>query len=327
MLLLNSYILLLLCTLTSAQWLEPPSTGQEHPHTLQQLSNLPNPYPIPDSPYSINFQNPGPFLGEPREVEKFLVHAFHQVLDHIQRFGDRPLPLMFDDVYGYHIHDEDGPFAFALVTTQNGLTYNDTTRILTAVAWKTRLEGYFRLVGNVFETATGHHEGIATLTRDEIETASLNKTLQLGPVPNPYVIHDSDLSIDFEEQMSELVPNDVVDCIVSARRRITRRISQHGEARVTIPSIWFTWRSVEFRVFVEQVPRRVTLNDTLDILDAFAIKSGLEGFQSRWANIIVTQGGQIVGQAVLGHAHPVAEAGNRTTSLESFRRARRIIPA
>ena len=326
MLLLNSYIPLLLWTRTSAQWLKPRSTEQEHSHTLQQLSNLPNPYPMPDSPYSINFQDPGPFLGPQSEVETFLGHTFTKVVNHIHRYGDGPLPLLFDNVYGCQIYE--GPYGFSVRTPANGLTYNDTTHILAAMTLKSRLEGYRERVGDVVETVTGDFQGATALARNELESGSLNKTSQLDPIPNPFVLSDSDLSIDFEEQMSDLVPNDVVDCIVSARRRITRRISQHGEGRVTIPSIWFVWRSVEFRVFAEQVPRRVTLNDTLNILDAFAIKSGREGFQSRWATIIITQGGQIVAQAVLGHSQPVAgESGNRTTSLESSRRARRRISA
>ena len=322
MLLLNSYILLLLWTLTSAQWLEPRTTEEGTSHTLQQLSILPNPYPMPDSPYSINFLDPGPFLGPGPKVLSFMDYTFTRMIIQIVNFGDDYLPQVAGDVYGFSI--EKGPYWFGVRTSQSGLTFNDTTHILEAYTLKLRLEGFRERGSDIFDTATGNHLGSAVLDRFGSEIGPRNRTLQLAPIPNPLVLSHSDLSLDFDEPVSHLVPNDVVDCIVNARKRITRRISERGEGAITIPTIWFTWRSVEFRVFAAQVARRVTLNDTLSVLDAFAIKSGYQGFQSRWANIILTEGGQIIGQAVLGHAHPVTgEAGNRTTSLESFRRARR----
>ncbi|KAL8788389.1 MAG: hypothetical protein Q9195_007347 [Heterodermia aff. obscurata] len=287
------------------------------------LARIPNPYPMPESPYSLDFQNPGPFLNS-NEVQRFLTSVFVDVVNHIQTHGDGPLPIWWGDTHCYNFYQR--PYEFRMVTFENVFTYNDTTHILAAFILKSRVDGSRERSADVFNTVTGLFHGRATLTSDDaLVNASRNNTLQLGPVPNPYVLSNSDLSIDFEEPMSELVPNDVVNCIVSARQRITHRISKSGEAQITIP-LWFSWRSVEFRVFAEQVPRVVTLTDTLAILDAFAIKSGVEGFRSRWANIIVTEGAQIVGQAVLAHVPPVAgEAGNRTTSLESYRRARRRV--
>ena len=325
MVLLNSYIPLLLWTLTSAQWLKPRTTEEGNSHTLQQLSILPNPYPMPDSPYSIHFHDPGPFLGPGPEVLRFMDYALTRIIIQIEdQGGDRYLPHLAGDEYGYSI--ENGPYLFGVRTVRFGLTFNDTTQILAAYTLKMRMEGYRERTSYIFDTATRDIIGTALLERFGSETGPRNKTLQLGPIPNPFVLSHSDLSLDFQEPMSHLIPNDVVSCIVNARRRVTRRISEHGEGPITIPTIWFTWRSVEFRILAQQVARRVTLNDTLSVLDAFAIKTGHEGFQSRWANIITNPGGQMVGQAILGHAHLLAgEAGNRTTSLESYRRARRRI--
>ena len=324
MLLLNSYILVLPWTLTTAQWLEPRTAEGEYSRTLQQRSNLPNPYQMPDSPYSIHFQQPGPYFESGPEVQKFIDYVLEVITAHIRTWGDDILPRQTGNVHGLRVRAH--PYQFSVLGPEGALTYNDTTHILAAFVLKSKLEGYRERPGDLFETATGDPKGIVLLAKSGFGVESRNKTLQIGPIPNPYVLPDSDLSVDFDEPLSDLVPNDVFNCIVSARRRVTRQISERGEGPITIPTIWFTWKSVEFRIFAEQVQRRVTLNDTLDILNAFAIKSGLEGFRSRWGSIMVTHGGQIIGQVLLGHSHPVAgEAGNHTTSLESYRRARRSI--
>ena len=279
---------------------------------------------MPDTPYSIDFQEPGRLFDSGRQVQKFLDYALEKIVDHIWEHGDGPLPRHTGHMHGLRIIA--GPYDFFVFAEFGALTYNDTTQILAAFSLKSRMEGYRERESEIFETVTGDSQGFAELVRRDDGDSLRNKTLQIDPIPNPYALSDSDLSVDFEQPVSNLEPIDVVNCIVSARQRITRHISKHGDGPITIPSIWFTWRSVEFRVFAEEVPRRVTLNDTLDILNAFAIKSGREGFQSRWGVIIVTEGGQLVGQAVLGHAHPIAGvAGNRTTSLETYRRTRRRI--
>ena len=324
MLLPSSYILSLLWTVNAAQWLEPRTAGEEHSHTLQQLSNLPNPYHIPDSPYSIDFQNPGPFFDSGLAVQRFLDYALGVVINHIQHRGDGPLPRHDGDLRALRINGE--PYTFFVFAEFGTLTYNDTTQILEAFSLKSRMEGYRERESIILETVTGSSEGFAELATWGDGDSLRNKTLQIHPIRNPYVLSGSDLSVDFEQPVSDLVPIDVVNCIVSARQRITRHIREHGEGRITIPSIWFTWKSVEFRVIAEDVPRHVTWNDTLNILNAFAIKSGREGFQSRWGSIIMTNGEQIVAQAVLGHAYPITgEARNRTTALDSHRRARRRI--
>ena len=328
MLFLNLYIILLhLGKFTFAQWLEPKTAEENSSNTLQRRVTIPNPYPMPDSPYSIDFQNVGPFLGPQLEVQTFLSNALDDVVAYILTHGDAPLPILWGDFHVHGFEFIEAPYEFVLRTVVNGLTYNDTTKVLAAYSLKSRFDGPRQRRADVFDPITGDIIGVGTLSRVAFGNASRNTTLQLGPIPNPYVLSDSDLSLDFEQPSSYLVPNDVVNCIVSARQRITRRISEQGETRVTIPSIWFRWRSVEFWVFVEQGPRGVTLTDTLAILDAFAMKSGREGFWIRWANIVLTEGGQMVGQALLGRADPAVGrgVGNRTTSLESYRRARRRI--
>ncbi|KAL8658489.1 MAG: hypothetical protein Q9202_007543, partial [Teloschistes flavicans] len=128
-----------------------------------------------------------------------------------------------------------------------------------------------------------------------------NQSLQLPPLPNPYPLPDSDLSIDFEEPTYFLLARDVVDCFTSARAQIRRYMHRHPDRPIPLanPPLTYIWRSVKFLFYPESTRRGFTFKDLLAVLDAFALKSSHEGYLSRRGFILADAEAQHVGRALL----------------------------
>ncbi|KAL8910137.1 MAG: hypothetical protein Q9171_004562 [Xanthocarpia ochracea] len=273
---------------------------------LEARSVMPNPYPLPGTPYSIDFDplGPRPLRLDGAEVERAISYIRTAIISNIIQQGNQPIghrTVEFGDDstdYEFWIGSNPPPLA-------EGITVNDTIGALDAFQKKMQQEGYWQRYGHFIESTTGRVVGDGTLFRLEPppglggQVHSQNKNLQL--VPNPYLLPDSDLSIQFAEPGQDLLRNDVTEGNSLFRRKILTYIEQHGVGPMP-RTLEYTWKSVELRLFSMPAYHRVTLNDTLDILAAYSMKMVREGYHSLWGNIILVEHGRqkLVAQVLLG---------------------------
>lgn len=269
---------------------------------------MPNPYPIPGTPYSFDSTGPSDPIDPQRNVGLLVGYARSKISTHVQEHGDGLLP---DRPREHGILYQLGGVSFHVSPTpipqQQRITWKDAIAVLDTLFSLMKQDGYRSRRGFIDARDTGLFLGSAYLGADVLDNEVQNSTLQLHPIPNPYPLPNSDLSVDFDEPGQPLPSNHVFECIFRARRKVVEFIEEHGEGRVP-DGLAYRWRSVEFRVFPEQHQRQLTLNDTLKVLTAYGYKNGQEGCRSRWATIVVTgaQPEQIIGTALLG---PVVNGG------------------
>ncbi|KAI4200318.1 MAG: hypothetical protein LQ346_002396 [Caloplaca aetnensis] len=280
----------------------PPPKDENKPLQLQSRAALPNPYSVPGTAISIDFdEHDDQYPLQPAaEVESCLHNSLRRITAHIEAHGDGPIPRKPNEGLEYTFGNLR--FAIRSVRADASISYNDTANILWALSSKMRREGYRVRFGDILGAATGYRLGDIWLSRSTPgdEDRVRNRAVRLDPIPNPYPLPHSELSIEFDEPGTSLRRRDVTECIFLARRKVLAHIEEHGEGPMP-PGLAYSWRSVEFRLFQMPHQHRVTLNDTLDILAAYAIKEGREGFASLWGTIIPTEHHeQVVAQAILG---------------------------
>jgi len=134
-----------------------------------QLNPLPNPYPVPDKPFSIFFEERQETLSR-GDVVGCIHQAYDVILDHLCQHGDSPLPRVpssLDFQFGNVI------FGIAPVTwlPPPFLTYNDTLAVLEAFSVKMSRDGYWSWFAEITLTEGGGHLGDALIS--EIEERSL----------------------------------------------------------------------------------------------------------------------------------------------------------
>ncbi|KAL8734558.1 MAG: hypothetical protein Q9166_001458 [cf. Caloplaca sp. 2 TL-2023] len=276
------------------------------PDLLPARAVLPNPYPMPGTPYSIDFVNPA--VQPPPLVAADVDYAISFIREKEEtaskQHRDSPMGAR-----SFDFGNLDLAVNFTITSTpppgSEGMTCNDIFPILDAFSLKMKEEGYRQRFGNITVTDTGVGLGNAVLFpqpppngKDKIK----NKVLLLNPAVNPYPLPDSDLSIEFDEPGEALLREDVTQSIILFRRKLNQYIQQHGEGPIP-RRLMYSWRSVEFEIFSMPAYDRVTLKNTLDILDAFAMRSAKEEYRSLKGDIIMTEQRErpgVLAQALLG---------------------------
>ena len=134
------------------------------------------------------------------------------------------------------------------------------------------------------------------------------EALQIDPLPNPYPVPDRAFSVDFAADEPELPQSDADGCIFLAYHHVMEHIRQHGDGPIP-PSpraLLYTFRTVDLGIDRLDVPHQfaLTYNDTMTILFAFAVKMRREGYRSYFAEIIQTQGGGHLGDALISRVEP-----------------------
>lgn len=261
---------------------------------LQARSIFPNPYPMPDSPYSIHFrrlQPPPPAI--PAEgVEMAIAVFLDQILGDIRVQGNRPVGRDF-----YEKFKNPQAYDFLLQSYPpprgQGMTLNDTFNVLQIFRLKMRADGYKQLRGDIYNNATGWMEGMGLFYADpghlDGNSQVRNETLALVPDSNPrLLLPKSDLAIRFDHPGQSLPQGKVTECINLFRRRVLRYIELHGEGGFMPPRLPLDWKGV--RIEISQLPagRRLTWKNTLDVLAAVMSYMEREGFRSCEGNIFDT---------------------------------------
>ncbi|KAI4112306.1 MAG: hypothetical protein LQ345_006527 [Seirophora villosa] len=284
------------------------------------LEPMPNPYPLPSSPYSIDFFDPdtqAPLLPA-SEVRICISQARAKIARQLAEHGDGPLPSM-PVSFLYRYRSVYLLIGSPMAPADRRLKYSDALAVVDACAMKTAGEGYHSRVGDIFNTATDEWKGDVEIgAYQQIQGAGNdNKTTELGRdpmpnpyhLPNPYPLPNTDLLLDFDEPGMPLPVADIRQCFLSARQEVLRDIAQHGEGSLIPPSVEYRWGIVEFRIFPEPriTQRRLNLGELLQVLAAYALKSRRDGHRSRWGRIVVAGGEELIVAEALLHARTDSE--------------------
>lgn len=127
----------------------------------------------------------------------------------------------------------------------------------------------------------------------------------MGPLPNPYPLAHTPLSLRFDPPSRSLNHQDVQNCLGVGQRAIDKvRLLRMGDKPIPRqpPGLSYGSRTVYITITRSQrqhVPVVITYNDSSAILGAFWFKSIREGDYQRWADVVVTTTGEFVGQVLL----------------------------
>lgn len=136
---------------------------------LPRLQHLPNPYPVPDRPFRIDFHEPGQEELLPMRATINCIHKVYNILNyHIHYIGDGPIPIEGGLYFSFN-GVEFAVYAMPAPTHSYVLSYSDTLHILSAFCVKMQTEGYRFRFGEVLLSGGGEHVGNAVIARIESE--------------------------------------------------------------------------------------------------------------------------------------------------------------
>ncbi|KAL6714052.1 hypothetical protein ACLMJK_008546 [Lecanora helva] len=288
-----------------------PASNRNGQLSLSQPNNtlqfgLPNPYPVPDKPFSLNFHDWEFLLLSQSDVVGCLEQATTTLSWHIAQYGDGPIPQYPEalrNLYGsvqFHISRTGIP-------NLPVLTFNDTLGVLDGFATKLNREGYRQQTADIILTHGGGLLGDAVIWHSNdnpnpqlMGANQSNDSVQLSPLPNPYPLQDSRLRVDFQAQGGALRQDDAVNCIYRAKNELLQYMAQHENPLIPQPPggpLRFIYRSVKIIIgrYPMPTPHVMTYNDTLNVISLLPAKMHGEGFH-RWnAEVEMAQGGAEVG--------------------------------
>lgn len=125
-----------------------------------RLESIPNPYPMPHTPYNIQFdEDPGEPLPQV-DARTCLILVRQQLLRYIRVHGGdhdlEPCEFRYESV-------SFGVVPFAGQITGRHLTYFDMNAIIAAFSLKMSSDGYRTLRGRIFMTVNGQEVGTALI--------------------------------------------------------------------------------------------------------------------------------------------------------------------
>lgn len=256
-----------------------------------QLDPIPNPYPVPDTAFSLDFQM-GEFMLVRRDVVGCINYAYSVIVDHINQHGDTPIPR---DPAPLKVISDTVEFSILSIIAPHlpVVSYSDTLAILRAFAMKMSRNGYRSWFALIVTTEGGDHIGGALITQVQEES------LQLQPIPNPYPVPGTDITVDFfeEQPVGNLDQSDTTICIYQACNMITNYITAHGDGPISLP-LFHSYKSAELEITPHGLPG-ITYNQSYHLLQAFTTKMGREGYLTWLAEVFVTEGNIRIADALI----------------------------
>ncbi|KAL9578495.1 MAG: hypothetical protein Q9212_005682 [Teloschistes hypoglaucus] len=145
---------------------------------------------------------------------------------------------------------------------------------------------------------------IEELTGIHFSPANTTNSVQRDPLPNPYPLANTPLSLRFEPPSRPLNHQDVQNCLAVGKRAIDLHLAKTGDGPIPrrVPGLSYGSRTVDIAISRsqhQQSPVVITYKHSSEILKAFSSKSMHEGDFQRWADVLVTATGQFVGQVLL----------------------------
>lgn len=248
---------------------------------------------MPNTPYTINFEAPSVLLIHDH-VLNCLVEAGSQLIGYVERHGNRPIPGGRESlIYRYQtVAFEIEP---AEPAVERPLSYLDAAAVLIAYAIKMSQDGYRQRSAEIFLTDGGQRVGDAFFGLVDDGKNALGITLL-----NPYPMPGTPFSLDFHDDHGMGPPLDsgaVINCLTTIRHEVAQRIQRYGNR--PLASLGYRISNLDFDIVSAhgQAGGPVTYQDFLAVLGAFAQKMSREGYRARYALILMTHGGEFIGDA------------------------------
>ena len=130
-------------------------------------------------------------------------------------------------------------------------------------------------------------------------------SLNLHPIPNPFPIPNTDITLDFILQPDTalaLQKDDVIDCIILAKEDLEMLIREQGNAPIG-HSYDLTYGRANLEIYSSDPPTHaVTYNQAVSALLGISLKMEREGYQYRRTRVLHTGDGELLGTAVVRRA-------------------------
>ncbi|KAL8960256.1 MAG: hypothetical protein Q9193_003006 [Seirophora villosa] len=258
---------------------------------------LPNSFPIRNTPYNITFQPPTVSLTKD-DVLNCFADARNQIAQHIEQHGDGPIPpgpVSLDYRYGtvfFGIESVPTP-------TVRPVSYSDAAAIMISFALKTTQDGFRQRSAEIVMTDSGERVGAAFL--GHIGNAAKDEPPER--IPNPFPLPNTPFSLDFDSVPAgaePLPPANVDNCLMTIRQEILQHIRRHGNGPVS--SIGFRINDIDFDIIPAQQQTPLSYQDLLAMLRAIRLKMGQQGYYGLYAEIIMTEGREILGDVQIFRA-------------------------
>ncbi|KAI4138214.1 MAG: hypothetical protein LQ341_004768 [Variospora aurantia] len=292
----------------------PPELAPVEAKAVRQVRRrdvLPNPYPVPDRPFVIDFAQQGgqfpPLV--PADVDRCINGALQFTIQHVQTQGDGSIPHQLS------IYNRATKLQVVVTSIRNDamLSYNDTVVIIETMGLKMRRDGYRARLGHIIATSTGDLLGDISLRRlgvgqspqdrHDVNNGSINAERQMlrsNPLPNPYHLPHSPYSINFKapDPLDWPLPAGEVGPLISKAR------DQIAQEHVWHPDTWLPYnhaafyqryRSVYLLIrcsLTEPTADRLKYSDALAVVTACAMKIAHEGYHSLDGDIFDTATGK-----------------------------------
>ncbi|KAL8897408.1 MAG: hypothetical protein Q9207_007233, partial [Kuettlingeria erythrocarpa] len=267
-------------------------------------------YLIPNTPFEINFNPPNVSL-VPSDVSNCLNYARGQIASHLQQHGDGPIPSGHKS-----LTYQSQTVVFSIVPvpmpTEQQLTYTDTLAVLDAFNLTTIQQDRKEQSANIIEAEGGEGVAYAKIAR----APNNDRALQLS-LPNPYPMAGTPFSLDFHERYGEgqALPSDaVLSCFQMVRHEIVSKVRRHGNR--PLASLGYRISEIDLDIVSTHAHEGspVTYLDFLVVLGALTKKMTVEGFRTRYAAIVMSDGGEFMGDVQVS---PGDDAGAMDAGVKS----------
>lgn len=130
-------------------------------------------------------------------------------------------------------------------------------------------------------------------------------SLNLPPIPNPFPVPNTDITLDFVPQPGAalaLPKDDVIDCVILAKEHLETLIREQGD-RTIGHGYELTYGLASVEIYSENPPMQaVTYHQALSVLLGLSLKMAREGYRYRHTRVLHTGDGELLGTAVVRRA-------------------------
>ena len=127
-------------------------------------------------------------------------------------------------------------------------------------------------------------------------------SLNLHPIPNPFPVPNSDVTLYFNILPNPGLPlpkNDVIDCFALATEHLEALIARQGD-RPIATRYEMSYEAVILKIESENAASgRITYDEALSVLWGTSLKMAREGYQFRRMLVLRTGGLHVLGTAVV----------------------------
>lgn len=127
-------------------------------------------------------------------------------------------------------------------------------------------------------------------------------SLYLHPLPNPFPVPNTDITLDFIAQAgppSPLPRNDVINCFTLAKEDLENLIDDQGDVAIAF-YYEMIYEGVALELYSASIPPHcIFYSEGLSVLLGILFKMDREGYKYRRTCVLHTNGGDILGTAIV----------------------------